>query len=119
MAHINFLSSGAWQGSAVLEVDEQSEPRSAPQAPSQRRDSQVEHTRFESQPTTRIHNNNRRERSYQKVISPPSTQKSNVTPTLWIYVMMLEGVEYIPAPTTRLMMRKAVDHVPSFLSEHP
>ncbi len=29
MAHINFLSSGAWQGSAVLEVDEQSESRSA------------------------------------------------------------------------------------------
>ncbi len=30
MAHVNFLSSGAWQGSAVLEVDEQSESRSVP-----------------------------------------------------------------------------------------
>ena len=72
-----------------------------------------------SQPTTQTHNNTRRERSYQKVIIPPSTQKSNVTPTLWIDEMMLEGVEYIPAPTTRLMMRKAVDQVPSFLSARP
>jgi hypothetical protein len=30
--------------------------------------------------------------------------------------MMPAGVEYIPEPTTRLMIRKAVDHVPSFLS---
>lgn len=30
---------------------------------------------------------------------------------------MPAGVENIPAPTTRLMIRNAVDHVPSFLSK--
>ncbi len=56
-------------------------------------------------------------RAYQKVITPPNTQNTKVKPTLLVDNIMLEGVEYIPAPTTRLMMRNAVDHVPSFLSE--
>jgi hypothetical protein len=52
-------------------------------------------------------------------MTPPNTQNTKVKPTLWVDEMMLEGVEYIPAPTTRLMMRKAVDQVPSFLSVGP
>jgi hypothetical protein len=33
--------------------------------------------------------------------------------------MIAEGLEYIAPPTTRLMMRNAVDQVPSFLSARP
>lgn len=49
-------------------------------------------------------------------MTPPKTQNSNVAPTLLREFMIPAGVEYIPEPTTRLMIRKAVDHVPSFLS---
>lgn len=49
-------------------------------------------------------------------MTPPSTQNRSVAPTLSVYWMMEDGVEKMPVPTTRLMIRKAVDHVPSFLS---
>jgi hypothetical protein len=39
-----------------------------------------------------------------------------VAPTLSVYRMIDDGVEKIPVPTTRLMIKKAVDQLPSFLS---
>lgn len=54
--------------------------------------------------------------THQKVITPPNTQKRSVAPTLLVLWMMDDGVEKMPAPMTRLMMRNAVDHVPSFRS---
>jgi len=55
-------------------------------------------------------------RTHQKVINPPNTQNSNVAPTLLVRRMISAGVLKIAEPTTRLMIRNAVDHVPSFLS---
>jgi hypothetical protein len=50
------------------------------------------------------------------VIIPPRTQKNIVAPTELVPFMMADGVLYIPVPTTRLIMRNAVDHTPSLRS---
>jgi hypothetical protein len=52
----------------------------------------------------------------QNVMAPPRTQNNKVAPTLFVYPMILEGVEYMPVPTTRLMIKNAVDQVPSLRS---
>lgn len=54
--------------------------------------------------------------THAKVITPPNTQNNNVAPTLFVYLIIDDGVEKIPVPITRLMIRNAVDHVPSLRS---
>src|SRR3569833_76458 len=50
---------------------------------------------------------------------PPRTQNSSVAPTLSVFAMMVDGVEYMPVPMTRFTINKAVEKTPSFLSVHP
>ena len=53
---------------------------------------------------------------YQNVMNPPSTQNSREAPTLFVACMMVDGVEKIPVPIIRLMIKKEVDQKPSLRS---
>lgn len=56
---------------------------------------------------------------YQKLIIPPRSQNRSVTPTLSVACMMVDGVENIPVPTMRFIIKSDVEKNPSFLSVSP
>ena len=47
---------------------------------------------------------------------PPSSQNINEPPTLSVLEIIVEGVEKMPVPMTRFIMRRAVEKTPSFRS---
>ena len=54
--------------------------------------------------------------THANVMIPPKSQNISAPPTLSVFEMMVEGVEKMPVPITRLMMSSAVEKTPSFRS---